>query len=142
MLDQISIFVENKPGRLAAIMEVLNNAAIDIRAFTIADTTDFGIVRLIASDTKKAISALKENGFTAKHTLVIGFTIPDYPGAMNEVISILQKNEINIEYSYSLMGKRENQADIAIRVQDNEKAEAVLKAAGIKLISTDDVCNA
>ena len=142
MLDQISIFVENKPGRLAAIMEVLNNASIDIRAFTIADTTDFGIVRLIANDTNKAISALKENGFTAKHTKVIGFTIPDYPGAMNEVIANLQKNEINIEYSYSLMGKRENQADIAIRVQDNDKAEAVLKESGIKLISTEDVCGA
>lgn len=140
MLDQISIFVENKPGRLAAIMEVLNNAKIDIRAFTIADTTDFGIVRIIVNDTDKAIATLKDNGFTAKHTKVIGFTIPDHPGAMNEVISILQKNSINIEYSYSLMGKKANEADIAIRVQDNDKAQSVLSGAGIKLIDTADVC--
>lgn len=139
MLDQISIFVENKPGRLAAIMEALNNRQIDIRAFTIADTTDFGIVRVIANDTEKALAALKESGFTATHTKVIGFTIPDYCGAMNKVISVLQSEHINIEYSYSLMGKKANQADIAIRVADSEAAEKVLRANGIQLIDTKDV---
>lgn len=139
MLDQISIFVENKPGRLAAIMEVLNNEKIDIRAFTIADTTDFGIIRIIVSDTEKAMKALKESGFTAKHSQVIGFTIPDYCGAMNNVISALQNANINIEYSYSLMGKKENKADIAIRVQENDKAQAVLEENGITLIDTKDI---
>lgn len=139
MLDQISIFVENKPGRLAAIMDALNSNEIDIRAFTIADTTDFGIIRIIVNDTPKALAALKESGFTATHTRVLGFTIPDYCGAMNKVISALQKESINIEYSYSLMGKKENKADIAIRVADNAAAEKVLRDNGIQLIDTSDV---
>ena len=139
MLDQISIFVENKPGRLAAIVDVLHSGEIDIRAFTIADTTDFGIVRVIVNDTEKALKSLKEGGFTAKLTKVIGFTIDDRPGAMYDVISALQAAERNIEYSYSLMGKRENQADIAIRVGDNEKTEQVLREKGFHLIDTKDV---
>ena len=139
MLDQISIFVENKQGRLAAIMDVLHGAQVDIRAFTIADTTDFGIVRIIVNDTEKALKSLKDGGFTAKVTQVIGFTIEDIPSAMYQVISALQEAQINIEYSYSLMGKRANQADIAIRVGDNEKTEQVLREKGIKLISTADI---
>ena len=139
MLDQISIFVENKQGRLAAIMDVLHNAQVDIRAYTNADTTDFGSGRIVANDTEKARKSLKDGGFTAKVTQIIGFTIEDIPSAMYKVISALQEAKINIEYSYSLMGKRANQADIAIRVDDNEKTEQVLREKGIKLISTSDI---
>lgn len=135
MLDQISIFLENKPGRLAAVMDVLSKANTDMRAFTIADTTDFGIVRIIVDDTEKALKALKENDFTATRSKVIGFTIPDRPGEMSMVIDILQEANASIEYSYSFMGSRADEADIAVRVQDNEAAEKALMDKGVKIIS-------
>ena len=134
MLDQISIFLENKPGRLAAVMKVLKDAGTDLRAFTIADTTDFGIVRIIAADTEKALKALKENDFTATSNKILGVTIPDHPGELNKVIEVLQATNVNIEYSYSLMGSRPDEADIAIRTQNNEAAEQVLRTKGIKLL--------
>lgn len=134
MLDQISIFLENKPGRLAAVMKVLKDAGTDLRAFTIADTTDFGIVRIIAADTEKALKALKENDFTATSNKILGVTIPDHPGELNKVIEVLQATNVNIEYSYSFMGSRPDEADIAIRTQNNEAAEQVLRAKGIKLL--------
>ncbi len=134
MLDQISIFLENKPGRLAAVMEILTEAGVDLRAFTIADTTDFGIVRIIASDTEKALKALKDNDFTATSSKIIGVTIPDRPGELNNVIRILQEVNVNVEYSYSFMGSRPNEADIAIRAQNNEAAEEVLRVNKVKLI--------
>lgn len=134
MLDQISIFLENKPGRLAAVMKVLKDAGTDLRAFTIADTTDFGIVRIIAADTDKALKALKNNDFTATANKIIGVTIPDHPGELYKIIEILQETNVNIEYSYSFMGSRPNEADIAIRTQNNEAAEQVLKTKGIKLL--------
>lgn len=134
MLDQISIFLENKPGRLAAVMKVLKDAGTDLRAFTIADTTDFGIVRIIAADTDKALKALKNNDFTATANKILGVTIPDHPGELYKIIEILQETNVNIEYSYSFMGSRPNEADIAIRTQNNEAAEQVLKTKGIKLL--------
>lgn len=134
MLDQISIFLENKPGRLAAVMKVLKDAGTDLRAFTIADTTDFGIVRIIAADTDKALKALKGNDFTATANKILGVTIPDHPGELYKIIEMLQETNVNIEYSYSFMGSRPNEADIAIRTQNNEAAEQVLRAKGIKLL--------
>lgn len=134
MLDQISIFLENKPGRLAAVMKVLKDAGTDLRAFTIADTTDFGIVRIIATDTDKALKALKDNDFTATANKILGVTIPDHPGELYKIIEMLQETNVNIEYSYSFMGSRPNEADIAIRTQNNEAAEQVLRAKGIKLL--------
>lgn len=134
MLEQISIFLENKPGRLAAVMKVLGDAKADLRAFTIADTTEFGIVRIIARDPENTLKALKENNFTASGNKIIGFTIPDHPGEMNKVIKILHEGGIEIDYSYSFMGSRPDEADIAIKTKDNEKAEALLISKGIKLI--------
>ncbi len=139
MLEQISVFIENKKGRLASVMEILNNNKIDIRAMTIADTTDFGIIRIVVKDAPAALSILKESGCTATKTKVIGFTIPDYSGALYEVIGAFEAAEINVEYCYSLMCKREGQADIIVRVDDNEKAAEVLKAKNIKLLSADDI---
>jgi hypothetical protein len=139
MLDQISVFVENKEGRLCAIMELLNEAKINIRAMTIADTTDFGIVRLIVNDTKKALLTLKEGGFTTNITGVIAFSIEDKFGSLYNVIKTFGDNGLNIEYSYSLMGKEQGRADIAVRVDDREKAMDILQKNGIKLITAEDV---
>ena len=101
-IDQISVFVENKTGRLAGIMEVLNKAGIDIRAMTIADTADFGILRMIVDDTDKAIEALKADGCTAAVTKVIAFTIPDVSGALYNVMGKIHDCGINVEYMYSV----------------------------------------
>ncbi len=139
MLDQISVFVENKTGRLASIMEILNRNKIDIRALTIADTTDFGIVRIVVNGTEKALEALRSSGCTATVTKVIGFTIPDYSGALFEVINAFEEAGINIEYCYSLMGKKEGQADIVVRVENNDEAIKLLSSKNIKLISTEDI---
>ncbi|MCL2018335.1 MAG: ACT domain-containing protein [Oscillospiraceae bacterium] len=142
MLQQISVFVENKAGRLCAIVEALNEVRINIRAMNIADTVDYGIVRLVVNDTEKAVATLKEKSFTAKVFDVIAFTIPDKFGALHEVIKVLCENNINIEYSYSLMGKNQSEAGIVIYIKDSEKtAEAgrVLKEAGVNLITPEDV---
>lgn len=139
MLEQISVFVENKSGRLCAIMETLNSAGVDIRALSIADTTDFGIVRLIVGDAAKALDALKQNNFTVNVASVIAFTIEDHYGALYNVIKTFTENELSIEYSYSLMGKKQGEADIVVRVDDSEKAAEILTANGIRLISASDV---
>ena len=139
MLDQISVFVENKKGRLAAIMKLINDNGIDIRALTIADTTDFGIVRMIVSSAEEALKIFRENNCIASAAKVTAFTINDRAGAMYEVVRLLEEQDINIEYCYSLMGKKENMADIVIKTNQTEKAEQILTANGIALISTADI---
>ncbi|MDR1754272.1 MAG: hypothetical protein LBR74_05130 [Eubacterium sp.] len=139
MLKQISVFVENKAGRLCAIMETLNGADIDVRSLNIADTTDFGIVRIIVNNTDKALNALRENSFTSKVTEVVGFTIEDHAGALYDVIKAFDQNQLNIEYSYSMMGKKLGEADIIVRTDDNEKAAELLKSKGISIISIGDI---
>lgn len=139
MLDQISVFVENKKGRLAAIMKLINDNGIDIRALTIADTTDFGIVRMIVSSAEEALKIFRENNCIASAAKVTAFTINDRAGAMYEVVRLLEEQDINIEYCYSLMGKKENMADIVIKTNQTEKAEQILTANGIALISTEDI---
>ena len=139
MLEQISVFIENKKGRLASVMEILNNNKIDIRALTIADTTDFGIIRIVVKDAKTTLSILKENDCTATVTKVIGFTISDASGSLYEVIGAFEEAGINVEYCYSLMCKRAGDADIVVRVDDKDKAVEVLEKMNIKLLSADDI---
>ncbi len=140
LIDQISVFVENKAGRLAAVMEILNKSGIDIRAMTVADTADFGILRIIVNDTEKAIAALQADGCTAAVTKVIAFTIPDVSGALYNVIGKINDCGINIEYLYSVMGKTAGRADIVIRTNDTEKAVKVLTDNGVELICGKDLC--
>lgn len=139
MLEQISVFIENKKGRLAYVMEILNKNNIDMRAITIADTTDFGIIRVVVKDSKKTLDILRENGCTATITKVVGFKIPDRAGAMFEIISAFEDAGINVEYCYSLMCRQVGEADIVVRVDDNEKAAEVLAAKDVKLLSIDDI---
>ena len=139
MLEQISVFIENKKGRLASVMEILNNNKIDIRALTIADTTDFGIIRIVVKDAKTTLSILKENDCAATVTKVIGFTISDASGSLYEVIGAFEEAGINVEYCYSLMCKRAGEADIVVRVDDKDKAVEVLEKMNIKLLSVDDI---
>ncbi len=139
MLNQISVFVENKTGRLASVMKVLTDNNIDIRAMTIADTTDFGIVRLVVRDADNALKLLKANDCTANLTKVVAFSVPDQPGGMFSVIDAFESAGINIEYCYSLVTNKEGRASVAVRVDNNDKAIEVLNAKGISLISEDDL---
>ena len=139
MLNQISVFVENKTGRLASVMKVLTDNSIDIRAMTIADTTDFGIVRLVVKDADAALKLLKENGFTANVTQVAAFSVPDQPGGMYSVIDAFECAGINIEYCYSLVTNKQGRASVAVRVDDNDKAVKVLDEKGIPQISEEDL---
>ncbi len=139
MLNQISVFVENKTGRLASVMKILSDNNIDIRALTIADTTDFGIVRLVVKDSENALKILKENDCTATVTKVIAFSVPDKPGGMYSVIDAFENAGINIEYCYSLVTYKEGSASVIVRVADNEKAAELLNSMNIKLISSEDL---
>ena len=134
MLEQVSVFAENKKGRLAAIIKLAADNGVDVRAVSIADTTDFGIVRMIVDDPKKALRVFRENNCIASCADVIGFRIADRLGAVYEVVKLLDDNDINIQYCYSLMGKDKGIADIVIMTEENHRAEAVLRDNGIELI--------
>lgn len=131
---QISVFIENKPGMLVKITDALGNAGVDIRAMSLADTQDFGILRLIVDGTEKAISALKAAGCITSVTDVIVAELPDTPGAMTETVRLLAENGINIEYIYAFVSPTKNKrAYIVFRIKDTEGASEVLTENGITL---------
>lgn len=133
-IRQISVFVENKPGRLADITGLLANGNISIRAFSIADTTDFGILRLIVSDTAKAASILKDAGVAVSITEVVGISISDVTGAFANVVKLLSDSGENVEYAYAFLTPEEGHAYVILRVDDNEKASKYLQENGIEII--------
>lgn len=139
LVKQISIFLENKSGRLAEVTKTLGANNIDISALSIADTTDFGILRLIVNKPEKAEEVLKENGFTVSCTSVIAIGIPDKPGGLAKALEILEKEKIGIEYMYAFVGKTENEALVIIRVEDPSKAVSALSAKGISVLPSTEV---
>ena len=120
--NQISIFIENRAGRVANITTALGNAGINIRALSLADTSDFGILRLIVSDTEKAKETLKDHGFTVRVSEVIAVAIPDSPGALGNLLSIMEHAGLNVEYMYAFIEKNMDQAVIIFRFDDIDKA--------------------
>lgn len=139
LIKQISVFLENKSGRLAEVARVLGLNKIDISALSIADTTDFGILRLIVNRPEAAIEILKENGFTVSCTNVIAISVPDKPGGLASALDILEKESIGIEYIYAFVGKAENEALVILKVADTDKAIKALKDNGINVIPSDSV---
>ena len=127
---QISVFMENKNGRLAEITKLLAAKDVSLRAVTIADTADFGILRLIVKDPDYARDVLLEAGFTAKETEVLAVAMEDTPGALAEVMELFEKNAVNIEYLYSIMAGKGGMADIVFKVEDLGRGETILKDAG------------
>ncbi len=138
-ISQLSIFAENKPGVLVEITNELAKAGIDIRAMSIADTSDFGIFRLIVDDTEKAKSALENTGFVVSVTKVLAAAVPDSPGALTDIMQLLSENDINIEYMYAFITVSKKYAYVVLRVQDNESAAKILLDNNIVLVSDDDV---
>ncbi len=120
--NQISVFIENRSGRVAKITTALGNAGINIRALSLADTSDFGILRLIVSDTAKAKETLKDHGFTVRVSKVIAVAIPDIPGALGNLLSLMVHSGLNVEYMYAFIEKNMDQAVIIFRFDDIDKA--------------------
>ena len=133
LIYQISVFIENKQGRLGEIISTLSSKGVDIRALSVADTTDFGILRLVVDNPDLAMSILKAEGVTASKTQVVGVSLNDKPGALAEVLAILSEAQIAVEYVYAFITHRKNDGCVVLHVDDNEAAVKVLSAKGITL---------
>ena len=139
-VKQLSIFVENKSGRMAEITGRIAEVGIDIRARSIADTTDFGILRLIVDKPEESLAALHEKGMTVSLTDVIAVQIIDEPGGFAKAVKLLADNGVDIEYMYAFIFRQEGKACVIIRVEDNKKAEKILKAGGFGMLSQEQIC--
>ncbi len=135
LVKQLSVFMENKPGRLYKLTNALGKEGLDFVTLSIADTKDYGIVRFIARDNDKAYEVLKNAGFAVEQTSLIGVEVPDVPNALAEVIGLLEKEDINIEYLYSFVLTNYNTAKILLKVEDTDKAIKLFESKGIKLLS-------
>ena len=139
-IKQISIFVENKPGALYGLTGVLAQNKVDLRALSLAETSEFGIVRIIVNDVYKATTVLKDAGYVHSITPVVGVAIPDVPGGLNRVLQVLSNAKINVEYMYAFLGGADaDHAYMIFRVQDGEAATAALTSHGIRLVDQDEV---
>ena len=134
LIKQISVFVENKEGRLAEITETIAKAGIDIRALSIADTTDFGILRLIVDKPHETEKVLRDSGFTVSVTSVIAVGIDDVPGGFAKPMRVLANAHIDVEYMYAFISRDTKKAYVILRVNDNATATKVLEEAGIVLL--------
>ena len=135
LVKQLSVFMENRPGRLYKLTHALGQEGIDFVTLSIADTKDYGIVRFIARDNDRAYEILKQAGFTVGQTELIGVEVEDKPNALAEVIALLEEENINIEYLYPFVLTNHNSAKILMRVEDTERAVKLLGERGIKLLS-------
>jgi hypothetical protein len=138
-VEQISIFLENKSGRLAEVTDILAGNGINLRALSLADTADFGIFRLIVNDTEKAVTLLKNKGFTIAKNEVVAVDVPDRPGGLAGILAILQVKSINVEYMYAFVQKSEGNAVLIFRFDDVEKAIDALRKAGVRILNGEAV---
>ena len=138
-MKQISIFLENKKGRLAGVTETLAKGEIDIKAMSLADTSDFGILRLIVDDSLRCLEILKTNEYVAQENEVIGVEIEDRPGGMNRVLEIFENNGINIEYMYATVERNKDYAIVIFRVDNQSEALKVLAENNITVAGNSDI---
>jgi len=138
-VKQISIFLENKSGRLAEVTSILGDSNIDISALSIADTTDFGILRLIVNKPDEAEEVLRSNGFTMSVTNVIAIGVKDEPGGLAGALKALEGRNIEIEYMYAFVSKKEDEAMVILKTGSPEKAVEALQAHGISVLSPEQV---
>jgi len=138
-VEQISIFLENKSGRLAEVTNILSRAGVNIRALSLADTADFGILRLIVNQSDRAKQVLKENGFTVGKTEVVALEVPDRPGGLGEILKILHEAGINVEYMYAFVQRSGDNAVIIFRFDELDKAISVLTGARVRVLRGEEV---
>jgi hypothetical protein len=133
-VEQISIFIENKSGRLAEITRILGDAGINIRALSLADTSDFGILRLIVDNVETAKAVLKEKGFTVSKTEVVAVEVPDRPGGLSSLLQTLDTSHINVEYMYAFVERCGGNAVIIFRFDETDKAIDTLKGSSFTIL--------
>ena len=138
-IKQLTVFVQNKKGTVASVTDILSKNDINLRALSIAETQDFGILRLIVNDSKTAEAVLSEQGYLIKAIDVVGVKIGDEPGKLSKALEVLDRSDINVEYLYAFMARTEKHAYVVLRVEDNSAAESVLTDAGFHMITDADV---
>ena len=140
-VKQISVFVENKEGRIKKAINTLAQENINIRALSIADTTKYGILRLIVSDHEKAIEALEKDNFIVKENEVIILAVPDEPNGLNSTLAIFDEKGINLEYLYAFVSNKSDEAIVVMRLENMEKAIDVLENSSVKILDETDIKN-
>ena len=138
---QISVFMDNKPGQLSGVMVIIKESGINVRALSLADTKDFGILRIIIHDTEKAVDALKDAGYAVTVNEIVAITIPDSPGQLSRVLEILGKDNVNLEYLYAFTGASDRAVSFVLRVNDNDAAAASLTKGGIIQLTENDIAD-
>ena len=139
-VKQISVFLENRPGCLNEMTQALADANIDLRGLSLAETSDFGIVRLIVDDVLGTATVLKDAGFVASLTDVLAVEVPNVPGGLNKVLTVINSVKINIEYMYAILGNKKSEtAYMIFRVNDNEKSASALEREGIKILNQSEL---
>jgi len=135
LVEQISVFLENKSGRLSEVTAILTEAGVNIRALALADTSDFGVLRLIVDNKDKAIGALKDNGFTVGKTQVLAVEVEDRPGGLNSILEILKANKINVEYMYAFVRHTGKNAVMIFRFDNIAAATELLNSKGVAILN-------
>ena len=138
-IKQISVFLENKPGKLFELTRLLAENGIDMRALSIAETTDFGIARLIVGDAYGAARVLREGQFIAQYSDVLAFAVPDEPGGLHRLLGAFNDAQVNIEYMYAVLGGEKGRAYMIFRVTDTEAAERALTERGLRPLAPEDM---
>lgn len=138
-VEQISVFLENKSGRLLEVARLLGAAGVNIRALSVADTSDFGILRIIVSDNDRAVAALREHNFTVSRTEVIAVEVTDVPGGLARVLELLERDSINVEYMYAFVERSSDNALIVIRIDEIDRAVQTLTAGGVSIVDGSTV---
>lgn len=140
-VKQISVFVENKPGKLAELTDYLNQQDIDMRTLSIAEAQDFGIVRMIVDDAYKTSQVLKNAGYVVSITPVLAVEMSDEPGSLYKILKILGDGGVNLDYTYAFFSQKASTAYMILRVEDNEKAIEVLGKSGIRPVCQDTIAD-
>lgn len=138
-IKQLSIFLENRKGRMRKALDVLEKGGVNIRALSIADTSDFGILRLIVPEPEKAKELLEDNNFLVKIGEVIAVRMPDRPGGLGEILGILDDNDINLEYLYAFVEEKENRAIVLLHPENIDEGIEALQDGGAEVISADGI---
>ncbi len=138
-VEQISVFLENKPGALAEVTRVLGESGVNIRALSLADTKDFGILRLIVNDNEKAKEVLVRKGLTVRKTEVVAIEVPDRPGGLADIMKLLEEAGINVEYLYAFVQRSGQNAIIIFRFDETDRAIAVLSEKKVRILQGKEV---
>jgi hypothetical protein len=138
-VEQITVFLENRSGRMADVAVLLAEAGINIRATALADAADFGVLRLIVNDTEKANQVLRAHGFTVSKTHVAAVAVPDQPGGLAQILTAVKRAQLNVEYMYAFVHKSAVDATIIFRFDDMDHAVAALQSAGVRLLAGEEI---